>query len=88
MDRCNCTTNPNPHDHRYLRPLAVAALIGRPFQTVDSWRKRGQLPSTGSGYGQVKVCVCCAAGLGATTSVRWVKRARRRTGRVPRRVAV
>lgn len=84
---CTCTTNPNPHEHRFLRPLQVAALVGRPFQTVDSWRKSGKLPQSGEGYGQRKVCVCCAAMLATTTSVRWVKRARRRTGRQSRRVA-
>lgn len=74
---CTCTTNPNEHEHRYLRPLTVAALVGRPFQTVDSWRKSGKLPQTGEGYGQRKVCVCCAAQLATSTSVRWVKRTRR-----------
>jgi hypothetical protein len=77
MTACECTTNPNPHEHRYLRPLQVAALVGRPFQTVDSWRKAGKLAQTGEGYGQRKVCVCCAAQLATTTSVRWVKRTRR-----------
>jgi len=84
---CHCPMNPEPHEHRYLRPLTVAALVGRPFQTVDSWRKRGQLPSVSNGYGTTKVCVCCAAGLATTTPVRWVKRARRRTSTVRRRVA-
>lgn len=86
-DTCACPTNPDQHEHRYLRPLMVAALVNRPFQTVDSWRKSGRLPQTGEGYGQRKVCVCCAAGLATTTPVRWVKRARRRTGSVRRRVA-
>lgn len=87
MTACHCTTNPHPHDHRYLRPTTVAAVINRPWQTVDSWRKRGTIPSAGEGYGQAKVCVCCAAAHAETTSVRWVKRARRRTGRPVRGVA-
>lgn len=76
-DTCACPTNPEPHDHRYLRPHTVAALVGRPFQTIDSWRKSGKLPQAGEGYGQRTVCVCCAASLATTTTVRWVKRARR-----------
>lgn len=81
---CDCTTNPNPHTHNYLRPLTVAAAIGRPFKTVDSWRRRGEIASTGSGYGQLKVCVCCAAEQDTKTSVRWVKRNARRSGRTIR----
>jgi hypothetical protein len=77
-DRCTCATNPNEHDHRFLRPQQVAAIIGRPLKTVDSWWRRGDLPAIGRGqYGQLKVCVCCAAHLATTTSVRWVKRTRR-----------
>lgn len=77
-DRCTCATNPNEHDHRYLRLHQVAALIGRPLKTVDSWYRRGDLPVIGKGqYGQLKACVCCAAQLATTTSVRWVKRTRR-----------
>jgi hypothetical protein len=86
-DTCTCSMNPEPHEHRYLRPLTVAALVGRPFQTVDSWRKSGKLPQTGEGYGQRRVCVCCAARLAETSPVRWVKRARRRTRIVSRRAA-
>jgi hypothetical protein len=84
---CHCTTNPNPHEHSYLRPLTVAALVNRPFQTVDSWRKRGDLASVSGGYGQTKVCVCCAAQLSQTTAVRWVKRTRRHVRGLPRRRA-
>jgi hypothetical protein len=77
-DRCTCTTNPNEHDHRFLRPVTVAALIGRPFKTIESWYLQGKLPSIGAGqYGGRKVCVCCAAELATTTAVRWVKRTRR-----------
>ena len=77
-DRCTCATNPNEHDHNYHRPHMVAAIIGRPLKTVDSWRRGGRLPMIGEGqYGQLKVCVCCAAQLATTTSVRWVKRTKR-----------
>lgn len=76
-ESCTCTTNPKPHTHNFLRPLTVAALVGRPFQTVDNWRKAEKLAQAGEGYGQRKVCVCCAAQLATTTSVRWVKRTRR-----------
>ena len=86
-DRCTCATNPNEHDHRFLRPVTVAALIGRPIQTVETWRKRGDIPQTGQRYGERKVCVCCAAEQSEKTSVRWVKRARRRTVSMRRRVA-
>lgn len=77
-DRCTCATNPNQHDHRFLRPVTVAALIGRPIATVETWRKRGDIPSTGDRYGERKVCVCCAAELHATAPKRWVKRLQRR----------
>lgn len=88
MGTCTCTTNPSEHEHRMLRPLTVAALVGRPFKTVESWYLSGALPHVGRGQrGQLKVCVCCAAQLATSTSVRWVKRARRRTGRASRRVA-
>jgi len=83
-ESCNCTTNLNEHLHRMLRPQQVAPLIGRPFNTVDSWRKSGKLPSTGSGYGRVRVCICCAATLAITTEQRWVERAGRALGRTIR----
>ena len=77
-DPCACATNPNPHQHRYLRPVTVAAVIQRPIKTVDTWARGDRLPTVGRGqYGQLKVCVCCAAQLASTTSVRWVKRTRR-----------
>jgi len=74
---CTCTTNPDLHDHLFLRPVTVAATICRPVQTVLTWQKRGAIPSTGEGYGQQKVCVCCAAEQSSKTPVRWVKRSRR-----------
>lgn len=76
-ERCTCTTNPAEHDHRFLRPVTVAAAIGRPVQTVLTWQKRGVLPAVGERYGERKVCVCCASALARVTSVRWVKRTRR-----------
>lgn len=85
-DRCTCATNPNEHEHRYLRPVTVAALIGRPIATVETWRKREVIPQTGERYGERKVCVCCAAELSEKTPVRWVKRARRRRLTAPRRL--
>lgn len=84
---CDCTTNPNPHTHRYLRPVTVAAAIGRPIATVESWRKREAIPSTGQGYGERKVCLCCASALSDKTAVRWVKRNRRRRVTIARRAA-
>lgn len=80
-DVCHCATNPNPHVHRMLRPQQVAPLIGRPFHTVDSWRKGGKLHSTGSGYGQTRVCVCCAADLSTGARVKWADRAAQALGR-------
>lgn len=77
-ERCDCTTNPNEHDHRFLRPVTVAAAVGRPIATIETWRKSGKLATTGKGRGQVKVCSCCAAQLHTTTSKRWVKTLRRR----------
>lgn len=85
-DHCGCTTNPNEHDHRFLRPVTVAATIGRPVQTVETWRKRGEIPAVGERYGERKVCLCCAADMDAKTSVRWVKRARRRRVATTRRL--
>ena len=76
-DTCNCATNPNAHVHRMLRPQQVAPLIGRPFHTVDTWRKRGQLASTGVGYGQTRVCLCCAAELAVGAEVRWEDKVRK-----------
>jgi hypothetical protein len=84
LTACKCTTNPNPHEHNYLRPLIVAEAIGRPLATVESWRKRGDLPSISAGYGQTKVCACCAVELDGNASVRWEKRVRRRAGRTIR----
>jgi hypothetical protein len=78
---CHCTTNPNEHQHNYLRTHAVAKAIVRPFHTVDTWRKRGILPSISEGYGQTKVCLCCAAELSGNASVRWERRVARRAGR-------
>jgi len=86
-DRCACATNPNEHEHRFLRPVTVAAAIGRPVATVETWRKREVIPQIGEGYGEGKVCLCCAAEQSDKTPVRWVKRARRRSGRMPRRAA-
>lgn len=82
---CNCTTNPNDHDHRFLRPVTVAAAIGRPIATVETWRKREAIPSIGDGYGERKVCLCCAAAISSRTAVRWVKRSRRRRLTIARR---
>jgi hypothetical protein len=79
--RCSCTINPNTHDHRHLPPSDVALLIGRPVETVRSWAKRGKLAATGEGYGQLRVCVCCASMLTRKASVRWVKPAGRRIRR-------
>lgn len=80
--------NPAEHEHRYLRPMMVALAVNRPFKTVDSWRRRGEIPSVGHGqYGQLRVCVCCAAEQATKTSVRWVKRARRGGRKAPRRLA-
>jgi hypothetical protein len=76
-ERCNCATNPSEHDHRFLRPVTVAALVGRPIQTVLTWQKRGVVPTEGEQYGQRKVCVCCCAEQATKTPVRWVKRTRR-----------
>jgi hypothetical protein len=80
-ESCNCTTNPNEHEHNYVRTDAASRAIGRPFHTVDSWRKRGVLPSVSEGYGQTKVCLCCAAELSGNASVRWERRVARRAGR-------
>ena len=77
-NRCTCATNPNEHEHRFLRPVTVAAVIGRPVATVETWRKREVLPQVGERYGERKVCVCCAADLSRRTAVKWVKRVRRR----------
>lgn len=85
-DRCTCTTNPAEHDHRFLRPVTVAAAIGRPVATIETWRKREAIPSTGDRYGERKVCLCCAAALSTRTAVRWVKRARRRRVTITRRL--
>lgn len=76
-ERCTCATNPAVHDHRFLRPVTVAALVGRPVQTVLTWQKRGTVATSGEGYGQRKVCVCCSADMARNTPVRWVKRTRR-----------
>lgn len=84
MADCTCTTNLKPHQHNYVRPVFVAEAIGRPFHTVDSWRKRGVLPSISEGYGQTRVCSCCAAELHERASTRWVKRVARRSGRTIR----
>lgn len=87
-DRCTCTMNPAEHQHRFLRPYQVAALVGRPFKTVEAWYRSGAAPSVGRGeYGALKVCVCCCAQLATQTSVRWVKRARRGGYKRPRRAA-
>lgn len=85
-DRCTCATNPNEHDHRFLRPVTVAALIGRPIATVETWRKREVIAQQGERYGERKVCVCCAAEQSGKTAVRWVKRARRVRRTVTRRL--
>lgn len=86
--RCTCTTNPDVHDHRFLRPATVAALVGRPVKTVEFWYRDGKAAYVGRGqYGALRVCVCCCAALATTTSVRWVKRARRGGVKRPRRVA-
>lgn len=78
--------NEAEHTHRFLRPVAVAALINRPIQTVESWRKRGDIPQTGERYGERKVCVCCAAEQATKTAVRWVKRTRRKRVSISRRL--
>lgn len=85
-DRCDCATNPNEHDHRFLRPVTVAATICRPVATIETWRKRGVIPSIGEQYGDRKVCLCCAAEQSSKTSTRWVKRAHRRRTATPRRL--
>ena len=83
-ESCNCTTNPNQHEHSYLHTRVVAAAIIRPVMTVDSWRKRGILASVSSGHGQTKVCACCAVELAGKASVRWQRRVARNAGRTIR----
>lgn len=80
--------NPAEHQHRFLRPYAVAALVGRPVKTIEFWYRDGKAAHVGRGeYGALRVCVCCCASLATTTSVRWVKRAQRGGVKRTRRVA-
>ena len=77
MTLCPCTVNSAPHLCRFVRVRDAAALIGRPLHTVDSWRKRGQVPSRTGDAGKFQVCVCCAAATSSAAANRWEPRARR-----------
>lgn len=59
MSECTCAlAGGEPHACRWAQMRGAAFLVGRPFQTVHSWQKRGLIASTRGPDGRIWVCLC------------------------------